>query len=262
MDNEGHLDDLLNGTPTEAPAEVIAETPSEPETIGQPRGPDGKFIPVTQETGVETPQEAPAEPVTPTEPVDEVQRGQYAALKDERRKRQEAEARIANLERQFQAAQQATQPEPEIDFWDNPQRVIATQVQRAVSEALAAEKQQQQAQRIDASEVAARVKYADYDDAFHAFRQAVQANPVLAQQMASASDPAEFAYTKGKTALDLERVGSIDELLRAERAKWEAEARAAMPTPTLPATTAADGSVGGRSGPAWAGPGTLNDYLR
>ncbi len=153
--------------------------------------------------------------------------------------------------------------EPEIDFWDNPQSVIATQVQQAVAQALATEKQQQQVERINASEAAARVKYADYDDAFHAFRQAVQANPALAQQMTQSTDPADYAYKTGKRAMDLERVGSLDELLKAERAKWEAEARAAMPAPpTLPATTAADGSVGGRSGPAWAGPGGLDAYLK
>lgn len=262
MDNEGHLDNLLNGEPTEAPAEVIAETASEPETIGQPRGPDGKFL-STQETGVETPATEP-EPVTPTEPVDDVQRGQYAALKDERRKRQEAEARAADLEAKWLQAQRQAQPqEAEIDFWDNPQAVIGQQFQQFKQQLRQELRQEQITERIDASEVQARSKYADYDDALHAFRQAVQANPTLAQQMTASPDPAEFAYKKGKTALDLERVGSIDDLLKSERAKWEAEARAAMPAPpTLPATTAADGSVGGRSGPAWAGPGTVNDYLR
>lgn len=258
MDEGTSLDDLLN--------EPVAVTePQEPETIGQPRDDHGRFA-SNQDTGVETPQEpaeAPVEPVPPTEqtglPPDE-----YKALKDERRKRQDAEARIAVLEAQFQTAQQAQQPpEPEADFWDNPQGVIASQVQRAVLEALNAEKQQQQAKRIDESEASARAKYADYDDAFYAFRQAVQANPALAQQMAQASDPAEFAYTKGKTALELGRVGSIDELLKAERAKWEAEAKAAMPAPpALPSTTAIDGSVGGRSGPAWAGAAPLDDLLK
>jgi hypothetical protein len=56
--------------------------------------------------------------------------------------------------------------------------------------------------------------------------------------------------------MDLERVGSFDELLKAERAKWEAEAKAAMPAPqpTFPTSTASDGSVASRGGPVWSGP--------
>lgn len=262
MEEGTSLDELLNGTePEEAPVEAVSETP-EPETIGQPRDEHGRFAP-KEETGVESPPEAEepsAEPVPPTEQPNQLPQAEYAALKDERRKRQEAEARIAALEAQYQQA--AAQPEQPVDFWDNPQGVIATQVQQAVAQALQAEKQQQELQRISASEEQAKAKYADYDDAFHAFRQAVQANPALAQQMARESDPAEFAYRKGKTALELERVGSIEELVKAERAKWEQETKAAMPPPAFPSTTATDGSVGARSGPGWSGPAPIDDLLR
>lgn len=262
MDTEGtSLDELLNG-PTEAIAEDIV--PQEPETIGQPRGEDGKFLSTKEETGVETPpvaQEPRAEPVPPTEPG--LPPEEYKALKDERRKRQEAEARIAALERDFQARQQAKPPEPEVDFWDDPNAVISQRVEQAVSTALQRIEQQQLTKRIDDSEQVARQKYTDFDEKLGAFQQAVQFNPILAREMAMASDPAAFAYERGRTALEIQRAGSLDEVLKAERAKWEAEALAAMPAPpTLPSTTATDGSVGGRSGPAWAGPPSIDDLLR
>lgn len=257
------LDDLLNGTePTEAPAEAVQEAPAEspePETIGQPRAENGQFA-AKEAKGVETPAPEP-DAVVPTATEHPLPQAEYKALKEEKRRRQEAEARIAALEAQY-TQRQPQPPEPETDFWDNPQGAIATQVQRAVLEALQAQKQQQTLERINESEAKAREAHDDYGDAFLAFQQAATANPSLIQQMTAASDPAEFAYKKGKTALELERVGSIDELLKAERVKWEAEARAAMPAPpALPSTTASDGSVGGRAGPAWSGPTPLGQML-
>ena len=258
---ETSLDDLLNGTePTEAPAEVAQEAPAEaapPETIGQPRDESGRFAP--KETGVENEQ-----PVPPTEQPNQLPPHEYAALKDERRKRQEAEARIAALEMQFQAAQQANRPpEQPVDFWEDPQAVIARQFEQFGQQFREQLKHEQMTERLDASEAAARMQFPDFDEKLGAFQQAAQLNPALAREMAMAPDPAKFAYERGRTALEIQRAGSLDEVLKAERAKWEAEVRAQMPAPpTLPATTATDGSVGGRSGPAWTGPVPMDQLLR
>ena len=262
------IDDILNDTETE-PQEAVeqapepTETEAQPETIGQPRDESGRFAP-KDATGEEIQQEEPAAEAPPA-PEPEAA-GQLAALKDERRKRQEAEQRAAYLEQQFQALQQQPQPapqaEPEVDFWDNPQSVIASQVQRAVTQALQAEKQQQTMARINESEAKARASYADYDDAFQAFHRAASVNPSLVQQMTQASDPAEFAYKTGKSALELQRVGSIDELLKAERAKWEQEAAAAIqPRQEAPFTTATARSVGERGVPAFTGPKPIDSIL-
>lgn len=250
---ETPLDDILNGS-TPEPSEPPVEEAQPPETIGQPRDDAGRFA--AKETG-ETPQEA-AEPVPPTEqPSDQ---GQYAALKDERRKRQDLERQLAEMRDQISRPQ--PQPEPPADFWEDPQSFMARQFEQFGNQFRERLRHEQQIERIDVSEASARSKYADYDDAFHAFRQAVETNPALAQQMMQSGDPAEFAYRKGRTALELERVGSIDDLLKAERAKWEAEVKAVMPAPTFPSTTATDGSVGARSGPAWSGPKSMDDLLR
>jgi hypothetical protein len=266
---ERSIDELLSDEPAEAveamPQEATEPAPEpEAQADGRPRDPEtGQFLP--KQTGVEEPQAQPVAEAAPPAAQSGLPQAEYAALKDERRKRQELEQQIAALNARFEAAQrQPAQPEPPVDFWDNPQGAIATQVQQAVTQALQAEKQQQTMTRINESEVKAKATYTDYDDAFRAFHQAAQANPSLIQQMTSAGDPAEFAYKKGKTALELERVGSIDELLANAKAQWEQEARAAMPQPnvTLPSTTATDGSVGGRAGPAWGGPPSIDDILR
>jgi hypothetical protein len=244
--------------------ELVQETPTEPqEAEGQPRGADGKFLP--KEAGVETPPEpveASAEPVPPTEQAG-LPKEDFAALKDERRKRQAMEAELAEMRTQF-ARMQAKPPEQAPDFWDNPDAAMQARLDQFGETLLQRFEQKQQVERIDASEAQARAKHADFDDAFHAFRQAVQANPALAQQMTKASDPAEFAYQKGKTALDLERVGSIDEMIKAERAKWEAEARAVVQPaaqPMFPSSTVTERSVGQRRGPEWSGPTPLGDIL-
>ena len=262
------IDELLNETPDEAPVmdaspepEVTPE-PEAPVAEGQPRGPDGKFAP--KQTGVEEPaQPEPNEAGPP--PADQLPREVYEPLKAVRNENRELKQQIEALQRQFaMQQQQPAQPEQPVDFWENPNEAMARSAREAAQAAIREYQQQQTMERINASEKAARDRHADYDDAFRAFHQAAQANPALIQQMTSESDPAEFAYKKGKTALQLEQVGSIDELIAAERAKWEQEARAAIPQPaqTFPQTTATDGSVGARSGPAWSGPPTIDDLLR
>jgi hypothetical protein len=267
------IDEVLSGD-AEQPEAVVeqaeeqaeVQTEAEPEAAERPRGPDGKFI--SKETEVETPQaaEAPAEPAPSAEQNDQLPPAAYAALKDERRKRQALEDEVQRMRDQFarmQAQPQQPQQQP-VDFWENPESFLADRDARLAEQLFQRMEQRQQEQRLEASEQAAKAKYADYDDAFRAFEQAVQLNPRLAQELAYAPDPGEFAYSKGKTALELQRVGSIDELIRAERQKWEAEAMAAIQPARqpLPSTTAVDGSVGARGGPEWSGPKPLGSYLR
>ncbi len=259
------IDDILNEPAAETPAPAVVETQEaatetpEPETIGQPRDESGRFAP-KDEKGVETQETAQSEP--PSEQ-NQLPPAEYAALKDERRKRQEAEARIAALEREFEAAKQKqpVQEQQVPEFWDNPDANINVRLEQFGDKLIQRFQQQQLTERVDASELVARSKYTDFDEKLAAFQQAVQFNPVLAKQMAHAPDPAEFAYNRGKTVLDVERVGSVDELLKAERAKWEAEARAAIPAPSLPNSTASERSVGARSGPAWAGATPIDSIL-
>ncbi|MGX7895473.1 hypothetical protein [Tsuneonella sp. HG222] len=265
---ERSIDELLSGEPeaevTEPQEVVTEEAPvTEAELTGEaaerPRDEHGRFAP--KQTGEQQPETAEAAEVTPANPIPD---DQFKGYLTEKRKRQELEQEIAALKAQFsQASQQRSEPEPPVDFWDNPTGVISAEAKRAAQLAIQEFQQQQVMERINASETAAKAKYADYGDAFGAFQQAASANPALIQQMTSAGDPAEFAYKTGKRAMELEQVGSLDALIAAERAKWEAEARAAIPAPaqTFPSTAATDGSVGVRSGPAWSGPKPINELL-
>jgi hypothetical protein len=268
---ERSIDEILSNETVTEPEAVVetveqpeATTEAEPETAERPRGPDGKFI--AKETGVETaaePERA-AEPVPPTEQSNQLPPAEYAALKDERRKRQDLEQRLQAMEQQFRQPAPQQQPQPPVDFWDDPQSFMDARLNQLGEQLLTQWEQKQQVQRINASEEAAKAKYPDYPDAYNAFEQAVQLNPKLAYELAQAPDPGEFCYSRGKTALEIQRVGSIDELRNQIRAELEAEARAivAPVRPVLPSTTAADGSVGARTGPAWAGPRSIDDILR
>jgi hypothetical protein len=254
MDNS--LDNILNDEPeTET---VAVEAPAEPETpletIERPRDENGRFAPKEATGEVETPEEVPP---TSQEPVT----APIAALQDERRKRQEAEARAAQLEAYFQQ-QQAQQPQQQApDFWEDPEANLNQQFQKFGEQLMQTWEQRQASERMNQSELIARSKYTDFDEKVSAFQQAAQLNPTLAREMAMSPDPGEFAYTRGKTAIEVQQYGSLDALIAAERAKWEAEVKGHFPSPIAPTTLATERNVGARSGPAWSGPKSLNDIL-
>jgi hypothetical protein len=267
---DGSIDDLLNEQPTpETDTQTQPEAQAEPEAPApQPRGPDGKFAPKQQETGVEPQQEQPApeaQPVPPTEPTSQLPRDVYEPLKAVREENKELKRQLDAIQRHL--SQPAPQPQPQqppVDFWDDPQSFMDARMNQLGQTLLQQWEQRETAKRLDQSEQAARSKYADYDDAFAAFEQAVQSNPRLAVELAQSSDPGEFAYSKGRAALAIQSVGSLDALKAQIRAELEAEAKAAFnpARPVLPSTTAGDTSVGARSGPAWGGPTQIDDILR
>jgi hypothetical protein len=262
--DQASIGDMLNDVPApEAVTEEIAETvEAQPETVERPRGPDGKFI--SKETGVETPTAEPAaEPVPPTELTDRLPRDVYEPLKAIRNENQELKAQLAAIQARLEAPQAPPPQQVPTDFWDDPQSFMEQRLSGLGEQLLQQFEQRQTARRMDASEQAAKAKYTDYDEAFSAFEQAVQLNPRLAQELAMAPDPGEFAYARGKTAIEIQKVGSIDELRKQIRSELEAEARQAIQPvrAPLPSTTAADGSVGARGGPAWGGPAPLGSML-
>ena len=273
MENEQSIGDILNDEqPT--PENDTPETPEANTEAGQPapdsgpaRDDKGRFAP--KETGVEQPQPAPAETASEAPPApqpDQLPREVYEPLKAIREENRGLKDELRQMREQFARMQQQPQPQqqPPVDFWDDPHAYMATQFNQFGQTLLQQWEQRQQAQRFDAAEKAARSKYADYDEAFSAFESAVQANPRLAAELAQATDPGEYAYRKGKAALALQSVGSLEEYEAQLRAKWEAEVKAAVPTPkpVLPSTTAADGSVGARNGDGFAGPTPITDILR
>lgn len=264
---EKELDEILNASdPGDETPEPIAEPKSDihetsPLLDERPRDEQGRFLP--KDTGDEKQAEPDAAP-----PAAEPATVPLAAQMDERRKRQEQEQENQFLREQLAKLQAQKQPEQPVDFWEDPNAVIGNQVNQAVNTALQQWEQRQAQQRADQAEAAARAKYPDYDDAFEKFREQLQINPALVNDLQRSADPAEFAYQRGKAAIDMADPDAYRAKIEAEleqklRAKIEAELLAAAPRPqSLPTTTAGQRSVGDRGGPAWAGPPPLADILR
>lgn len=248
MSEEGMDEGLSMDTPEE---ESFEDAPRLPDVAEEQRSRDegGRFV--ASETGEAPEAQAESVAVTPTE--NPIPDDQFKGYLTEKRKRQELEQQVAAMQQQLSAQ---TQQQP-TEFFDNPNVALEEFGEKLLERF----EQRQVAQRLDASEAKARSQHADFDDALQSFQQAVQANPALAQQMARADDPAQFVYQTGKRAMELAQVGSIEQLLKAERAKWEAEVKAAMPRPSFPTTTAMDQSVAGRGPPVWSGPVNDSDIL-
>lgn len=210
--------DFLSGG--DAPAEaIVAPAVEEPVSEGPARGPDGRFVgqqaeppaepeapPVAEPVAVTPPAPIAPPPAPASDPQHDV-RGLLAATLDEREKRQAetqrreaAERRAADLERQLQAQQpQAQGP----DYWENPQAYTQQAVQSAVinerlnfSETLA--RQQHGSELVDKARDWAMAKMGQSP----AFHQEVLSNPhpyehaiqaYQREQLFSQVKPDEFA---------------------------------------------------------------------
>lgn len=247
--SENSLDNILTGDDEPVIEEVaeVTETVEEPVKPEPVRDDKGRFAPKGEDG---------ASPAPQTEPELD-----HKAVLGERRRRQEAEARLREYEARLAAIEQQQAP-PTPEFWEDPQSFMDQRFSKLGEELFQRWEQRQQAQRIDASEAEARSKYGDYDDALEAFTRAVQINPQLGYQMAQSHNPGEFAYNKGKAALALNEVGSIDEMRARIRAEVEAELKAQRPAPTIPETLADAPAAGAPASAPISAPPSLGDILK
>lgn len=162
--------------------EPSAEPATEPvkaevaEPKAQPRDDSGKFSKAEPEA---KPTEAKVEPVK-ADPEKPLTRADVAAIIDERRKRQE-------LERQLQQVQQAPTPPSVFEDEDGAIRARISNETAGLRSALL-----QQSVRI------AQLVHKDtWQDAEQAFYEAAEQNPALVQQFREAVDPGEFVYKHG-----------------------------------------------------------------
>lgn len=264
---EQDIGDILNGEEVEIEAkpETVEE---EVKTEERPRDEHGRFLP----KGDDEPEPAAAQPEQPSAPPapseDESPTVPRTALQDERRKRQTLEAELADLNQRFMQVQQppaAQQPQQIPDQWEDPDghtRYLAEQAAQ-VAEERAFQRMQQH--RVMVSAEAAKTKHPDYLDRIAVFEQLSAQNPALSQQMLNHPDPAEYAYSIAQQHEKMSQYGSIDEMLAAEKVKWEAEAlaklKAELPAQPAPASLANERNVGSRSGPAWSGPASMDEML-
>lgn len=216
------LNAILSGDANPSPA----PTP-EPETpTGTPpdHERDGRFDDEVLDDGWDggdgdaKPTPGEKQPSSPPEEEEEAQgRVPVAALREERRKRQELEKRLAALE-------QPNQEQGPVD----PVR-----------------------QRLDLSVEYAREQFPDYEAAETVFIEEIQKHPrgrEIYQAMLQDRHPARFAYQVGQQLLALKEIG--DPRTYRERVLAEAKAATAAPPqpsrPSLPQTLAATRDTGGR----------------
>jgi len=218
MSDEGSLADVLT---QEIPEQLDIEQPAAEETVDAPV--EDQVEEKTPDD--ETPEQEPAPTVeteSKTVPIE--------ALKDERTKRQELQARLDAIEN---PPEQTDATDPNDAFWKDPVGTVGQLVSSVELRVL-----QQLAAR---SEAAARTRHDDYDEKLAAFVAAANDNPALAKKMAQHHDPGEYAYITGRDLLALEGSGSLNELvsqkdqeianLKAELAKLSGSKAAAEDVP-------------------------------
>lgn len=250
MDNGNTLDDILG---EEQPTEAAPQ----PETIGPKRDEQGRFA--SKEPGDQA-AEAPQPEAPPASEQSAPENVPFAALKDERAKRQELERRLQEYEAFFEQARNAQAQPQAVDPEADPIAYVTAQVQQA----LLPQVQQQQLQtRVEVTEVLARQKWADYDEKVELFKEEAVKNPFLVREVMQAANPAEYAYNVASQIAQARQYGGqtpTREQIEAElREKIMAEI--GMPQRQAPLSTANERSVAGRGGPAWSGPTPLDDIL-
>lgn len=249
MSDELSLGGILSGAeaPTPEPASAPESAPAlEPVAAPAPE-------PVSEP--VVTPEPTPEPVAAQQQPITDKERAFYIAMSEERRKRQDIERQLKEL----QASQPPQEPKA---FWDDPEGALQTfqqQVEKVVTTT-----------RMDTAEQIARSKYNDFDDKINVFAEVLQNTPGLREHWMKAPDPAEFAYKTGKNYMELQQAGNID-ALRSKienevRLKIEAELKAkdearkseiaAIP-PSLSNAQSAPGTKA-----VWGGPPSLDNILK
>jgi hypothetical protein len=266
------LDDILSGAPTEEPRTPARSPEPDPARerepsppVTPPAPPPGEAIADFRRQSADDPRDGAVPPAAQQDP-DHVP---VAALKDERKKRQESErvaaeyaAKLAAYEQQSRSPPPAPPVRP--DLFENPDGALDF-VQQQFQQQLVRTK-------LDMSVAMARNQYEDYGEAEAAFVEAVKANPSLYDQMMADPHPAGFAYRVGTHVRALRDIGgdpsAYREKVRQEletelRAKWEAEQplRRSDVRSSIPPSLAGGRDTAGRFAPAWEGPESLRDIL-
>lgn len=260
MPDEKSLDDILTGQQDEAPPiqSPEAEAQSEP----------GKDAEAPEPKQEDAEPEKPAEPKA-TEDEPDPKAWQYAAYKDERTKRQEwetkareSEGRLQTLERELR---ELKKPKP-VDPYEDPEG-YAKQQQQTWEEREADLRKEILNERYNFSQMTAEQSYGKekVDEALEWAKSLPQAERVAITQT---PHPYAEVVERKKRHDALKEVGDDPEAWRtAERERIKAEVleelKATPQTPATPMPTNLAGArnAGSRTGPAWAGPPSIDDIF-
>jgi hypothetical protein len=253
--------------PPPAPPETGDKPPAE-QKQDRPRDDAGRFAPKQGEQQAGPPPEK-----------HEPQNAPIAALKDERAKRQRAEAETTYLRQQLEALTRQPRPAPQAppqqpqqqapqDFWADPEAFVKGVREQAVNEA----EERMFQTRLALSEAVAR-KEPDYEEAERALEAFAATSPdaraEVAKMLRTHPAPAMWALQAGRQLLAANRWTPVMQQhsdpeayinAEVERRLQERMSAAAAPQPApsappnLPVSLAGARNTAPRSGPGWAGP--------
>ncbi len=175
-----------------------------------------------EDVEVDTEKEEEAE-TTSTEEDDEKQSWTLAAVKDERAKRQEAQKRAEELERQLEELKRGDSKRELPDVFDDQQGFVKSIRDEFTSELASA--------KLEMAREFMMESHPDYEEMEQKFIEIAKENPVLRSQAQKASNPAKFAYQQAKKYVEWQEMQDVDkfkEKMKAEaKAELEAELRQA-----------------------------------
>lgn len=247
------LNDLLNGEslpeidPEEQETTGETTTP-EPETESKPEQEDS-----TPESE-EKPKEAEADDSKP-ESKDEDGNWTKAAVLDERRKRQE-------LERQLEQLQTEKKPEEKKDWFDDPEGA-ASQIKQEFQSQIANT-------RIELSQEFMRTLHEDYDELEAEFVDLAKGNPAMLAEFQQSNNPAKFAYETARRHREYAELKDVDktrakmrEEIRAElEQEFQQKAEAQQKKRDAIQPSLSSQGKGGLSADDYSGPTPLEDILK
>lgn len=154
----------------------------------------------------------------------------YAALREERAKRQERDRQIQAMQTQLAsyerlAAQYAAGVPQAEDFGDDVYSDIPGAMKKMQEKILTHFETERRRERYETSEEDARDAYEDYDDVIAHFESMARQNPALVTQMERSKRPAIYAYKTAKKDMSKgdEVQQRINEAIEREKAKLAAQ---------------------------------------
>lgn len=189
--------------------ETVADLKPEPETeVEETEEEKDEEQEAPQETE-QASQEVEKPAATTAAPESKEAAGLKAGIAAERKKRQELEQKLRELEaRQSVPAQEKREP---VNFFENPQQYIANEVQGV------------RVAYLNALQEDMREKHEDYDEVTALVVDAAQTNPQLQQRVFQAGNPAKEIYRIGKELQEAEKLRDPEAYKASLRADLEAE---------------------------------------
>ena len=179
----------------------------------------------------------------------------FQALADERRKRQELESRLAEMER-------ARQPEAKPNLFEDPdswEKALDERMERKLQSV----RQESEQKFLVLVEQAAKARHTDFDEVAQVFAATARTTPGLIEEARQAADPAEYIYQAGRNLKRFQEAGSIDALIAQAEARGAEKARQELqgkPAPRIPESLTDVTGSGDRAPQAFA-PKPLSDLL-